>query len=358
MIAAAVHVILLLQVASASSPPIPRIVQSSWWNITSPVVHSIVFHTFPVLIARSLDPFRTPDLGAYNSPHQQPVDFAVWQASDGSYQLESCIRNTLVGGHSRLFYRWESNGSKGFFENDWRGVGISMIGNASYGEDPGGLQAPHVTQWNGVYHKFYGTWRYLAQATSTDGKHFDRVLDSDGSVRIFDEQGNNSNTRDPMLIGVPSGGNTTNFHLIYSAYPKHHDAVYARVIGARTSNASAALLDFDRWRTSRSSRVGGGGVTGTGMFGSECPFMVHHPPSGYYYLFRTQSYDNGGITRVYASRDPSRFGVGAVSDAFLVAELNVCAPEIVAMDDGSGRFFVVSLKKGLDGMRVGKLVFE
>ena len=28
-----------------------------------------------------------PDLGAYTSDKQQPVDFAVWQAADGTWQL-------------------------------------------------------------------------------------------------------------------------------------------------------------------------------------------------------------------------------------------------------------------------------
>src|SRR5262245_20831769 len=48
-----------------------------------------------------------PDLGDLSNPKQQPVDFAVWQASDGTWQLWSCIRNTKETGRTRLFYRWE-----------------------------------------------------------------------------------------------------------------------------------------------------------------------------------------------------------------------------------------------------------
>lgn len=33
-----------------------------------------------------------PDLGVYTSSKQQPVDFAIWQAADGTWQLWSCIR--------------------------------------------------------------------------------------------------------------------------------------------------------------------------------------------------------------------------------------------------------------------------
>ena len=33
---------------------------------------------------------------------QQPVDFAIWQASDGTWQVWSCIRQTKCGGKTRL----------------------------------------------------------------------------------------------------------------------------------------------------------------------------------------------------------------------------------------------------------------
>ena len=51
-----------------------------------------------------------PDLGAYdNRPAQQPVDFSVWQAGDGTWQLWSCIRHTKAPGRTRLFYRWQGD---------------------------------------------------------------------------------------------------------------------------------------------------------------------------------------------------------------------------------------------------------
>lgn len=39
-----------------------------------------------------------PDLGKYTSAKQQPVDFGIWQAADGTWQLWSCIRYTTVPG--------------------------------------------------------------------------------------------------------------------------------------------------------------------------------------------------------------------------------------------------------------------
>merc|ERR1712232_1050785 len=95
---------------------------------------------------------------------------------------------------------------------------------------------------------------------------------------------------------------------------------------------------------------------GTGGSAAECPHVVHHAASGYWFLFRTQHYTpNGGQTSVYASVDPSNFGVGATSDAYLVARLPIAAPEIVIIKD---KFYVVSLNEGLDGMRVAELVFR
>ena len=83
------------------------------------------------------------------------------------------------------------------------------------------------------------------------------------------------------------------------------------------------------------SLVGYGDSAGEGGSALECHFVHFHAASGYYYLFRTQEYSpKGGQTSVYASRDPSNFGVGDQSDAYLVARLPFCAPEIVEL---SGR---------------------
>ena len=76
-----------------------------------------------------------------NRPGQQPVDFAVWQAADGTWQLLSCIRGTNVGGHTRLLYRWES--ADFFSDEEWQGMGVAMVAETRYGEELGGLQAPH-----------------------------------------------------------------------------------------------------------------------------------------------------------------------------------------------------------------------
>ena len=64
-----------------------------------------------------------PDLGQYTREEQQPVDFGVWQAADGTWQLWSCIRGTGCGGAIRLFYRWEG---QRLTDENWTPMGIKI----------------------------------------------------------------------------------------------------------------------------------------------------------------------------------------------------------------------------------------
>src|SRR6266496_6856959 len=97
-----------------------------------------------------------PDLGPYTSDQQQPVDFATWQAADGTWQLWSCIRHTKCGGNTRLFYRWEG---KRLTDLNWKPMGIAMEADTKLGETKGGLQAPHVFKEKGRYYMVYGDWQ-------------------------------------------------------------------------------------------------------------------------------------------------------------------------------------------------------
>jgi len=80
-----------------------------------------------------------PDLGELTSTNQQPVDFGIWQATDGTWQLWSCIRATRETGRTRLFHRWE--GSK-LTDSDWKPMGIALRADAKFGVQPGGRRAP------------------------------------------------------------------------------------------------------------------------------------------------------------------------------------------------------------------------
>lgn len=264
-----------------------------------------------------------PDLGAYTSERQQPVDFAVWQAADGTWQLWSCIRHTKLGGHTRLFHRWEG---AALTDSEWKPKGIALLADPALGEPLGGLQAPHVVQWRGKYWMAYGDWDHIRFAVSDDGKEFRRALE----VGRFGE-GPHANTRDPMLLYTRG-----KWHCYYTAFPAGRGYVFCR-----TSE------DLVRW--SDPVIVSYGGAAGQGPFSCECPHVVELAP-GDYFLFRTQYYGPGAQTTVYRSENPYLFGID--EDSRFVTQLNVCAPEIVLHD---GRYYLAALEPGLDGIRIVRL---
>ncbi len=269
-----------------------------------------------------------PGLGHYTDPKQQPVDFAIWEANDGSWQLWSCIRGTKCGGKTRLFHRWEG---ATLTNANWLPKGIAMEANPKHGETLGGLQAPHVVKINGYFYMFYGDWENICVATSLDGKAFARRFNEKGLTGLFTE-GVGNNTRDAMVMKVNEV-----WHCYYTAFPNRQGAVYCR-----TSR------DTRNWSPSRI--VAFGGEAGTNPYSAECPFVVERAP-GEFYLFRTQRYGQDAVTRVYYSKDPMDFGVN--NDAkHLVCSLPVAAPEVIFHDKN---WYIASLLPSLKGIRVAKL---
>jgi hypothetical protein len=273
-----------------------------------------------------------PDLGPITSNRQQPVDFAVWQAADGTWQLWSCIRHTLCGGQTRLFYRWEG---KRLTDSDWQPKGIAMQADPAVGETVGGLQAPHVFREGGKYYMVYGDWQRICLATSTDGKTFTRVLNSRGQPDLF--SGPYDNSRDPMML---KWGDL--FYCYYMGHKKgaeHQSAIFCRT--------SENLKDW-----SEPIMVSAGGVAAqhTNWFGgdAECPFVVLK--DGVFHLFRNQLYGRNHLNTHYVSPNPLNFGVG--HDRYRVGTLPVAAPEIIQHD---GKWFIAALNPGLDGIRIASL---
>lgn len=274
-----------------------------------------------------------PDLGDLQGPpkdqpklRQEPVDFGVWQAADGTWQLWSCIRHTRCGGKTRLFHGWQ--GEK-LTDANWTPKGIQMQADPHHGETVGGLQAPHVIQHDGLYHMFYGDWSNICIARSEDGKTFERWLMPDGKAAMFGE-GEKANARDAMVIRV---GDT--WHCYYTAHPNLVGAVYCRT-----------STDIRAW--SDSTIVSRGGLTGSTPFSAECPHVVYM--DGYYYLFRTQRYGGPPTTSVYRSPDPMDFGVD--DDGKFVCLLEVAAPEIINHD---GKWYIAALLPDVQGIRIARL---
>ncbi len=281
----------------------------------------------------------------YATERQQPVDFAIWQAADGAWQLWSCIRNTTAGGKegkTRFFYGWEG---KNLTDTNWTPKGIAMEADPSVGETPGGLQAPHVIKVDDTYHLFYGDWVNICHATSKDGKTFTRVVGQDGKTGMFTE-GAGNNTRDVMLL--PDAGRWLAY---YTAYPNRQGMVYVRT-----------TQDFKIW--SPSTVVSFGGQAGTGATQSECPHVVKLGPHEFY-LFKTQTYGSQKgsdirqrgrpQTSVYYSNDPMTFGINQ-DERYFVCTLPVAAPEIIYYE---GRYYIAALNEGaLDGIRIARLTWS
>jgi hypothetical protein len=274
---------------------------------------------------------RTPDLGELNGVKQQPVDFAVWQATDQTWQLMACIGGTKEIGKTRLLYRWES---PELTSPNWKPVGIAMRADAALGETPGGLQAPYVYRDGGQCRMLYGDWVRICSATSTDGKNFTRDASTNGQPAFF-SRGAQDNARDPCLLRV---GHQS--HLYYTAHPENKGAVYSR-----------QSSDGKKW--SPEKLVTKGGDSGDGPYSAECPFVVEHSP-GQFYLFRTQGCGAKAVTRVYHSTHPENLGVfGDYGDALhFVGTLPVAAPELVKV---GADWFIVALTPALDGHQIARL---
>ncbi len=268
-----------------------------------------------------------PDLGEYTSEKQQPVDFAVWQAADGTWQLWSCIRHTKCGGHTRLLYGWEG---AHLTDSDWRPLGITWMAKPELGEAPGGMQAPHVVRHDGLYWMAYGDWNHICFATSEDGKQFERVIQPGGATGVFWE-GPDANTRDPMLIRIDGL-----WHCYYCGFPEGKCRAYVRT-----------SPDLRTWGPS--CVVSYGGLPGTTAGSAECPHVVEYEP-GLFYFFRNQYYGEGQRNWVYLSGNPLNFGID--SNRALVGSLPVAAPEIVQHEN---QYYIAALNTSLDGIRIARL---
>ncbi len=293
--------LLMLEVRAAQLQP--RLV-GNWWTIAT-----------------------NPDLGPLTGTNQQPVDFAIWQAADGTWQLWSCIRGTKEPGKTRLFHAWEG---AHLTDTNWTARGIALHAEPGLGETQGGLQAPYVLRHDGRFWMFYGDWANICLAISADGKKFSRYRNAGGKPQLnfAGSLDLKRNTRDPMVLRVGS-----KWHLYYTAHPGNKGFDYART--------SDDLLNWSEERI-----VAAGGRAGDGPYSAECPFVAE-PSPGEFYLCRTQHYGKNAQTMVYHSRDALAFGINHDAEHY-VATLPVAAPEIFR--DG-GQWHIAALLPSLKGPR-------
>jgi hypothetical protein len=298
---------ILAGTAPGDIAPIIPVIEEPWWPVASTP--------------------RLPD--AYHSDKLEPVDFAVWQAADSTWQLWSCIRHTNCGGHTRLLYGWEG---QRLFNTDWTPKGIKMEARPDLGEAQGGLQAPHVVRFPDRFLMAYGDWEHICFAESQDGKNFERIVQSGGRTGVFGE-GPGSNTRDAMLVNIGD---------LWYCY-------YTAILNGKGYGMCRTSSDLAQW--SFPSVVSYGGKIGPGPWFNECPHVVEVVPGEFVY-FRNQYYGKNQTNWAYYSRNPLNFGID--DDTHLVAQLPVAAPEIILHGD---KYYIASLKPGLNGIQIARLRF-
>jgi len=286
-----------------------------------------------------------PDLGKYNTEKQQPVDFGIWQAEDGSWQLWSCIRGSNFPGTdytTRFFYGWEG---QSLTSKDWKPQGIKWVADPLLGETPGGMQAPFVLKEGNVYYLFYGDWRRICLATSMDGKNFKRVLGGNGEPDLFSEEHkhlnheifDSSHARDPMVL---KRGNT--YYCYYTSNmtdPVNDGWGFCRISLNLKDWSESVIVSHTLPFKGNSPR-----------YSDECPFVLFLPENSLYYLFVTQMYGKNSQTTVYASVNPLYFGID--DERNIVCTLPVAAPEIIFKD---GQYYIATLNPELNGINIAKL---
>ena len=277
-----------------------------------------------------------PDLGEYNRDGMEPVDFAIWQAADGTWQLVSCIRFCGKDGARRVLHRWEG---ASLTDTMWSPRGIFMLPDTTVGEQDGWIQAPYVVKKEQNFRFYYGGGGQICLAEGKDGKNFRRVIREDGRTRVFEGQ-EYGRTRDIMIMlydgkyyGYYTGSE------IYKWPEDTRGAVFCRVSD-----------DLEEW--GEEHKVSETEEDVVQFLSSECPQVI--PLGGQFYLFKTQEYKPGHqLTTVFRSGDPLNFGIQ--SDSMKIHRLPLAAPEIFKYE---GSYYIAALMPDLKGIRISRLKWE
>ncbi|UZR99054.1 hypothetical protein [Chondrinema litorale] len=277
-----------------------------------------------------------PDLGEYNNDKMEPVDFAIWQAEDDTWQLVSCIRYCGENGDFRVLHRWEG---QELTDTLWQPKGIFMMADSTLGEEHGWIQAPYVVQQNNVYKFFYGGGGQICLAEGTDGKHFQRQIQANGKTSIFEGE-EYDRARDIMIMNYDNEYYGYYTGSIINSWPEDtKGAVFCR-----------KSKDLKQW--GEEVKVSETEENVVDFLSSECPQVIHR--NGFFYLFKTQEYKPGEQrTTVFRSDNPLNFGIG--TDSLKVKTLPISAPELFTYN---GKHYMAALMPDLKGIRISELNWE
>lgn len=248
-----------------------------------------------------------PPLERWNTPKVEPVDFTIFRAADGRWQLISCIRHTSHPGKGRLLYRWSSDR---LAAPDWRPDGIFLESRPEFGNAEGLMQAPHCVIDAGRYHLFYNS-AGAHLMTSADGLSFTHHRTANGytlfkmgrDVMIFDDRARHGRWIAYYTAVVPGLNPRTRDH-----------TVMARTAPALTGPWSAEETDIGTPTAPPEGYL---------FVYAESPFVLER--DGWYFRFEQMV--------VYASLDPLKWSAPPVANLIPKDPMRYLAPEIVAEGD-------------------------
>jgi hypothetical protein len=275
----------------------------------------------PVIVGDFWRVVKNPDLGVYTDQKAQPVDFAVWQAADGMWQLVSCVRHTKFPGGSRLLFRWETDQ---LTNPDWQERGIFMTSDDHPEHEQGTVQAPHVIRNGNEFLMYYNSAGAAFVMRSTDGKTFERVNTPDGQVRHF------SMGRDVMVFD-----NRARDKKLYAYYT----AITPPLYPTRNNHTIGVRLATDfvgPW----SEPIDIGVNTADNNDPKEFPYNFINAESPFV-LFRKGYYYRWEQMKVFASRDPLTWANPEVTTMTAEHPRAFYAPEVV---EDNGTYYVAGYK--------------
>lgn len=275
-----------------------------------------------------------PDLGGWNRPEAQPVDFTIWRAKDGTWQLVSCVRRTSFPGGGRLFYRWEAPKITGPYQP----AGIFLTSRDRPGLEEGALQAPHVLSVDGTFYMLFNSGGAAHMLASEDGKSFRPADPREGGTPLF------AMGRDVMILDGRSRDGL--FRAYYTAivpplYPdrQHHTVAMRTARDLRGPWSDAVDLGVST-RTTPGDRFG--------FIDAESPFVLARGK----HFYRWEQMD------VYVSDRPDAWSGPPIARLTGDDPRTFYAPEVV--EDEAGRTYVAGYKyKGeRDGIYMAPLAWR
>ena len=242
-----------------------------------------------------------PELERWATPKVEPVDFTVFQADDGRWQLIACVRHTSHPGKGRLLYRWSSDR---LTATEWRGDGIFLESSDTMNHTEGLLQAPFHVHDGNRHHLFYNS-RGAHLLTSPDGlawtPHGDRAVFPMGrDVCILDDRA--------------QSGRWIAYYT--SPEPGINPATRDHTIRARTSTSLTGPWSEDAVEIPPRMPP----ARGYTFVFAESPLFVYR--QGYYYRFEQM--------HVFRSTDPLVWNDEPVANLLPQNPIRLLAPEIVS----------------------------